>query len=159
MPGTHWVPGGGLDLPVPATPLSDGCHSTHFLPGHHSPFSTWDLSKPTLTVLLPILSLQVLPTPLSTHPPLLETFSNPSPGARPLSAVRHGRRSVTLYIYLSAVCPTSASPGWQVPCWFYSSRYTRSQQGLRNPQCSSAPLNNQRLFQSSRVRCLLPRTS
>lgn len=62
---------------------------THFLPGRHGPFSTWDLSKPTRIVLLPSHSLQALPTPLRTHPLLPEAFSNPSPGARPPSGARH----------------------------------------------------------------------
>lgn len=82
MPGTPWVPGGAWTC-LFQPPHLDGCHSTHFLSGHHSPFSTWDLSKPALTVLLPIHSLQVLPMRPSTHPLLPEAFSNPSPGARP----------------------------------------------------------------------------
>lgn len=55
-----------LQLP----PFSDGCGSPHFLPGRHSPLSTWDLSKAN----------PHHATPNSNHF-FWEVFSNPSPGS------------------------------------------------------------------------------
>lgn len=158
MAGTPWAPGGGLALPVPAAALSDGCRSTHFLPGRHGPCSTWDLSKPTRIVLLPSHSLQALPTPLRTHPLLPEAFSIPSPGARPPSGARHADPQLHCTLICRCwprICLSGVAGAMLVLLITIHPLPARPEE----PSVSRCPLNNQRLFQSSRVQRLLPRTS
>lgn len=74
--------------------------------------------------LCPPLSLgpvNTLPSSQCTSTSSRKPSPTPHLGRAPPLGPGYTSQPVTLYIYLLAVCPASASPGWQVPRWFYSS--------------------------------------
>lgn len=151
MPGTPWAPGGGLALPVPAAAPTSSLAATV-----RSPRGIF-LSRPG-SCCSPVIACRRF-LHLSGH---IHCFRRPSPSHHLGHSPPQGHATQTLsyiaHLFVGCwprICLSGVAGAMLVLLITIHPLPARPEK----PSVSRCPLNNQRLFQSSRVRRLLPRTS